>query len=53
MTLLLIQITKKEKYAKKTQAMGVWFELARTTKYSAKMDAVRRAIYCLKGLKLT
>lgn len=52
MTLLLIDY-KERKICKKKQAIGVWFVLARTVKYSAMIDAVRIAIYCLKGLKLT
>lgn len=51
MTLLLIQITKKEKYAKNTQAIGVWFELARTTKYYSKDGCCQESNLLFKGLK--
>lgn len=54
MTLLLIDYKEKNMQKKKQkQAIGVWFELTRTVKYSAMIDAVRIAICCLKGLKLT
>lgn len=55
MTLLLIDYKERKICKKKPthQAIGVWLELARTVKYSAMIDAVRIAICCLKGLKLT